>query len=371
MRIVHLSDIHLSFDNYTEFENYYKDALINDLIGYNESTKIDVIIITGDLVDRGGHSLYNITGYNDQVKYPNPYFIFEEIFINPIINALNFNKNNFLFIPGNHDIDENSILLREEFNLSNELNDENIKKYLDENFIDLKHSKRIQSFKEFEKKFHENNDNYICTNNQSTFFYKKNGQNIGFILVNDSWRCKSMKFEKEKITMFYGIQQIYNGLSNLKEADPIINFILFHHPIDCFQEKNETEGMLKEARHKIDVMLYGHYHSNNSKSFYDSNSGYCHSFRSKASLNKIKEKDIDYIPGYQIFDLDVLSLKIISIEYRMFNVKPGCKEFVYDSTIGNNGVDKNKVNNNNGYSFYREEKTSINYMGLNKKDFKS
>ena len=95
MRIVHLSDIHLSKNNFEEFNNTYRDALISDLLLFNNLKKIDVIVITGDLVDKGGHSLYEIDGYEDRSIYPNPYYIFEEIFISPIINTLGILKGKF------------------------------------------------------------------------------------------------------------------------------------------------------------------------------------------------------------------------------------------------------------------------------------
>jgi len=126
MRIVHLSDIHLSKSNFDEFKNTYCEALIRDLISFDKEKKIDIIVITGDLVDRGGHSLYSIDGFEDKSIYSNPYSIFEKIFINPIISALGFSKENFLFVPGNHDIDEREILIKEEYDLKKILSIDNI-----------------------------------------------------------------------------------------------------------------------------------------------------------------------------------------------------------------------------------------------------
>lgn len=368
MRIVHLSDIHLSFDNYAEFENDYKDALINDLMAYNKSTIIDVIIITGDLVDRGGHSLYNITSYNNQVNYPNPYFIFEEIFINPIVEALNFNKNNLIFIPGNHDIDETTILLREENELLTKLNKDNINQYLIENEKDLKHSKRIKNFKEFEEKFHENNDNYTFSYNESTFSYDFIGVKIGFLLVNDSWRCKSIKLKEDKDKMFFGMQQLYNGMNELNRKNTNINIALFHHSKENFEEEEDIEGFL--IRKEIDLMLYGHYHKDKIQ-FYLNSFGNCHVFRGKASLLKPSETHKDYLPGYQIMDLNLISNRIAKIHYRVFDDNPRSKSFIYDNKAATNGIDENNANGKLGYEFNRIKNEKIGYSILNKDDFKS
>ena len=65
MRIIHLSDIHLSNENFQSFKSYYRNSLIKELNKINSETKIDLIIISGDLVDKGGSSLKKIEGYEN------------------------------------------------------------------------------------------------------------------------------------------------------------------------------------------------------------------------------------------------------------------------------------------------------------------
>ena len=64
MRLIHLSDIHLSKANFHEFSHHYINSLISDLKYYHNSISVDLIIITGDLVDKGGHSLLELDRYN-------------------------------------------------------------------------------------------------------------------------------------------------------------------------------------------------------------------------------------------------------------------------------------------------------------------
>jgi len=364
MRIVHLSDIHLSKENYKEFINDYREALIKDLQSYN-NPKIDVIVITGDLVDKGGHSLYQIDGFVDKVKYPNPFYIFEEVFIDPIVNALNFKKDNFLFIPGNHDINEDLIMLKEEYRLTKDLNNENINTYLQENTI-FKHSERIKQFKDFEYNFHveRSNVNYKFTENQSTYIYDFNNIKLGFLLVNDSWRCKSpyLKFIDETDKMYFGIQQLHDGLNELNNTQ--INIVLFHHQPSYFTEEEEINGFL--GRKNIDLVLYGHNHSIKTVEYIYPN-GKCYYLRGKTSYLKPQETHRDYMPGYQIIDIDVNVKKIIKIDHRLYNNKPEYKNFVFDSFIGKNGIDRNKTNEDKGYIFFREEKSNYN---LSKEDHK-
>lgn len=335
MRIVHLSDIHLSSSNYQEFKDTYRDALIRDLLEFNDEKKIDIIVITGDLVDSGGHSLYKIKGYQDKKKYPSPYYIFEEVFITPIIKKLNFPKENFLFIPGNHDIDESAILLKNEYDLTENLDSENIYKHLKEN-ISFRHSKRIKQFKKFEEYFHTGKSNYIFSNNESVFNYNYDNVNVGFILINDSWRCRSQKFDIDKKLMF-GYRQFYNGLNTLKQFDTKVNIALIHHPIDNFQEKEAIVRCLNISN--IGLYLYGHFHSSDFEKHYEGSVDKCFGIRGRASLNKVNELESSYQPGYQIIDLNFLvSAKITCIRYRQYQYK--LNHFDFDSSVCLNGIDE-------------------------------
>lgn len=335
MRIVHLSDIHLSKSNFEEFNNTYCEALIRDLISFHKEKKIDVIVITGDLVDKGGHSLYNIDGFGDKSIYPSPYNIFEKIFINPMIDALGFSKENFLFVPGNHDIDESEILLKDEYDLTKTLTIENIGHHLKGN-INFKHSKRIKKFKEFEEEFHQGQSNYQYTSNESVFYYNFENINIGFILINDSWRCRSQKLDCDDKLMF-GVNQFFNGVNALKKYDTKLNIALLHHPIDDFAEMKEVQRCLNVSN--ISFYLYGHYHSSDFKKHYQGSLDSCFGIRGRASLNKINEVSSSYQPGYQIIDIDLgHQVKITGIHYRKY--KYDFNYFVYDTDACQTGIDK-------------------------------
>ncbi|WP_080724289.1 metallophosphoesterase [Paenibacillus polymyxa] len=54
LRIVHLSDFHYSDSTKRDFELYCLKPLVEDLKVINSKRKIDLIIFSGDLVDKGG-----------------------------------------------------------------------------------------------------------------------------------------------------------------------------------------------------------------------------------------------------------------------------------------------------------------------------
>lgn len=350
MRIVHLSDIHLSKSNYDEFQNNYKSALIKDLLEYHNSIPIDLIVITGDLVDKGGYSLFEISGYE---KENSPYDIFEKIFLNPIIQSLKFDKHKILFIPGNHDIDEREILLFDESELIKNINNHNINNYLLEN-IAFKHSHRIRKFKEFEEKYHDGNLNYKYSTNQSYYVFndKNSTTKVGFILINDSWRCKSIKLAKNDAKHYCGIQQFYDGLDFFDGVNTELNICLLHHSTDDFIDGDAIKGILQ--RKKIELFLYGHFHNTDTNVLYTPH-GNCKGFRGRAALFKPEEIVSKYHAGYQILDIDLNTFILTQIHYRKYNNSDISKSFNMDlDTAPNNGIDKNNLNNGKGFELQRE-----------------
>lgn len=352
MRIVHLSDIHLSEDNYTEFKNNYRDALIADLKYYNSNLPIDLIVITGDLVDKGGHSLFKINGFEEFIS---PYDIFTKVFIEPISIQLGISLDRFLFVPGNHDVDERAILLWDENEVIKNIGLHNVGKYLNEN-QDFKHSFRIKKFKDFEMEFHKDTTNYVFSPNQSTFVFEESGLKVGFILVNDSWRCKSIKLEKETGKIIFGEQQLHDSIDYLNSIETDLNICLFHHSVNDYEESREVKGLLQ--RKNIELFLYGHFHNTQTNILYTPH-GNCLGFRSRAALFKPESKDSEYHVGYQILDFDLSAYKITDVHYRKYNYKPDSKKFISDNeTAPDNGIDKNKSNNNNGFPLFRENRST-------------
>ncbi len=313
MRIVHLSDIHLSKGNLNEFRNNFKDAIILDLLNFHKDIPIDIIAITGDLVDKGGHSLKEMPEFS---SIENPYEIFKKEFILPIAQGLQIDSKKFIFIPGNHDIDEKSISWFDENNLSRDIDDQNINTFLSDNLNSFKHSSRIKAFKDFERDFHNDNSNYLFSENESTFTYDYNSKKIGFILVNDSWRCKSRKFVGENDKHYFGYNQLHNGLTQLKRQNTYLNICLFHHSLENFIEEEEITRIL--INKEIDIFLYGHYHKNKLVS-YKNTLNNCDGFRVRAALNKPDEVIADFQPGYQIFDFDLTTNSISNIHFRKYD----------------------------------------------------
>ncbi|AUD00887.1 metallophosphoesterase [Spirosoma pollinicola] len=293
MRIIQLSDIHLSSSNIAELRNYYLEALINDLDKFHNDKPIDIILLTGDLVDKGGEKLGD-----------SPYEIFKEIFIDKIQSKFNLNNNQILFIPGNHDIQQEHIDDDIEFaltaKLTKELANERLKQQRDKIIIT---NKRVEKFKEFEKSFHKDRVDYIFSYNESLAIFESDGLKVGFALINDSWRCSpSLKKENH----FIGTDQLFNSKSIFEQNSTLINIAVFHHPLDSFNndELESINNILQNQ--KFDIAFFGHIHQNNYQVIKSSTGGLL-MINGRSAFNNSNELQSKYQPGYNIFDLDINS----------------------------------------------------------------
>src|SRR5688500_6591213 len=104
MRIVQLSDIHLSINNLEDRKIYYLQALIMALKNFHSEKPIDAILFTGDLGDKGGETLGD-----------DPYQVYRTEGIEPRMTALRLTTDHVIFVPGNHDVNRQEI---EEFSES-------------------------------------------------------------------------------------------------------------------------------------------------------------------------------------------------------------------------------------------------------------
>lgn len=291
MRIVQLSDIHLSKDNRNDLTNFYLNSLISDLSEFHSKKPIDIILFTGDLVDRGGSSLGT-----------DPYSVFFQLFANPIKLALDLKDNQILFIPGNHDIDRNKIYEDNEYYLSNTLTEKKANEILLKQKNQIQHSnERIEKFKTFESKFHENTDNYVFSLNESLVIYDSESHRFGFALINDSWRCSQTLTEEKH---FIGSHQLFNAKVHFSNKQTDINIAVFHHPMDAINsaERDTIQNILKSSA--FNIAFFGHSHQYKFDSILSPNGGYI-TIRGRSAFYNYDETESKYQPGYNIIDINV------------------------------------------------------------------
>ena len=296
MRIIHLSDIHLNKEKLDDLRQYYLTSLIKDLKKENEVKKIDLIAITGDLIDQGGLSF----------KGEDFYKIFDEQFITPIANATSVPKTRFFFTPGNHDVIDTEIDQIYENGLlasltSIEATNNFIKRWRNKNYTALN---RIDIYKKFEAIYYTEYPEKKLSNFESCFITEIEKKKIGIITFNSIWRF-SRKLAKESLVL--GTQQILdaNDYITLNNCDFVI--ALFHYPLDKYAEfeRKEIQNFLQNLN--FDLILIGHNHSveieQNSR-----NDGNIFISIARTAFSDPRQKITQFKPGYSIIDINLDTL---------------------------------------------------------------
>ncbi|WP_398456056.1 metallophosphoesterase [Sphingobacterium thalpophilum] len=337
MRIVHISDIHLSEENFGEFKKHYRKALLRVLQEEHEIKKIDIIAITGDLVDKGGQSLFKIPQFNTETD---PFKIFQEQFIDPIKNRLDLANSNFVFIAGNHDVDESKILWVDEKNFQDLEVKGGLNSILDEIKTETKnYNERIEKFKNFEEEFHRDNADYLFSRNESTFVYRHDsGAKVGFALINDSWRCSTCLLEKHKDKgLYFGSDQLTNSLEILEKFETDMNILLTHHPLSIYAPCEQDEIKRVFRQNVFHLHLFGDQHEFKIEHFIDPN-GECFGIQARAGLNNPREPIDNWQSGFHIIDIDLHNAEISCMTFYKYIYK-NCA-FSYDGSAKSpNGID--------------------------------
>lgn len=289
MRIVHISDFHIAQNNIEDLRNYVIKPLLEDLSKANVETAIDLVVFSGDLVDKAGASF----GKDIELAF----FVFQEEVIEPIMDAINLPIQRFFFIPGNHDVVRTEDLLMNESGLKSMLkSSEDVNAFIDAGGTDG--IKRVLPFKAFEKEFYQGFDGeYYHSNFNSNFKWKIGIQNVGITCFNSSWRCYDSKNDKKNIIL--GERQITRSREYIEECD--IKIGILHHPLDEFAdfEAKQIEGMLIKD---YDILLFGHVHEASNWSKSNMHGSTITSVSPSNWSTNVRNQSLSFANGYSIID---------------------------------------------------------------------
>jgi predicted MPP superfamily phosphohydrolase len=305
IRIVHLSDFHLNKDHLYDAENFILKALVKDLRNYNNDEPIDLILFSGDLVDKGGISFDK--GIEDA------FLIFEERVLEPIFKELSISNKLFFFCPGNHDIDRYADDKYVEQGLCQVLTcTEEVNKFIASN--NEAGIKRILPFKDFEKAYHKSYpETHKITNFHSSYIASIGPHKVGITCFNSCWRCYDSESDKERIVL--GERQVIEAREIIKDCD--LKLAIMHHPLDWLAEFDKKA--VRNFLHKdYDIIFCGHVHEGTS---WVNTSYYGGLLVSVAPSNwsfNIRNTDRIYANGYSIIDYDILRQKI-TVHHRRYS----------------------------------------------------
>jgi predicted MPP superfamily phosphohydrolase len=301
---------------------FIKDSILKELQEINSETPIDLVLLTGDLIDKGGAEFK--TAKEAFVK-------FKDNVILPITSTLNLPIERFLIIPGNHDLDQKvepiyvDLGLRTYFDKAETVNDF-IKKGKSGTYNGFE---RVKQFKEFETELYNGVSDCQLSPFDSSFKLNIRKQKVGISCLNSSWRCYDSKADKGLILI--GDNQIANSFNYIKDCE--VKIALVHHPYDWISEieKKTIHGHLHT---NYDLMFIGHVHEGETIVTTDY-AGSLFVNVAPGALTDIRSDSRKFSNGFTIVDYKTEE-KSVQCTYKRFNHPT--KKFVLNTDLGEGGV---------------------------------
>lgn len=320
MRILHFSDFHLRPGDEIRKSQQLLNNMLPTLEVVNNEKSIDLIIFSGDMVDKGG------IGF-DSIDLA--FGIFKSLISDKIINTLNLTQERLIFVPGNHDIQRSLVDPFTEKGLIDELN--SIKK-VDEfihNSNNNKYTNRVNAFKAFQENYYKDiqNANYYHTQYQSNLILDINGKKIGITMMNSVWRCN----ENDKGNILIGKAQIIDSIEYLKNCD--VKIAVSHHDFSWVKEF-EFKELRQLVSKYYNLFFCGHTHGADFELNCrpDGNTFYCTApGLLRANVNEL---DGNFKNGFSIIDYDNVCQTIAASKY-MQNFDDS---FTIDKNYGDMGI---------------------------------
>ena len=327
MRIAHITDFHYSKAiNHYDFDNLFQ-ALLEGLKIEHMEKKIDLIFITGDLVDKGGRSF----------APDNHYDIIQNKILEVIAKDLGLSRDRIILIPGNHDVCEKSdgelFYLK---GLRGSIDIPAVNKLIDENLTDWKNAEisGLKQFKEFEKSYYnslcDNTTEIDHSNFETCFTFSFGNAKIGVAAFNSSWSCSTELDKTAKFKLAFGTSQIIRATTKFKNKTDF-NIALLHHPInmDLYDEQEEAEMKILFSLGNFSMLFCGHTHTVTDTYVKEPDASY-YLIVTKAGFNTSRTEEEKYKSGFSLIDLSYISDDQIKVSRHYRKYLPPKKRFDFD-----------------------------------------
>ena len=291
LRILHISDIHYSNKNNDAFERMVKIPFLEFIKEKNKKKQIDVICLTGDLINQGTGGFTS----TDEA-----FSNFDKDFLSPLIDILDINKQSIFICPGNHDVNR-ELDKDTEIEIKNSLSSNTaINKIITEQRNIEEHIgiNRMLPFKKYEADFYKNNTDSSLSYFDSYHVRNVNNIKLGILCVNSAWR-----YFDEGSKIIIGINQIQDNYPKIRDND--FNILLSHYKIDkCADIDTMTENIITN----FNLCCFGHTHSSGSALITDSIHRKTVISNSKGLIpSNWTEENHNYENGFSLIDIDLTS----------------------------------------------------------------
>jgi len=316
MRILHISDFHIDKNDRNDSINHIVTPLLNTIEEIQNENPIDLVLITGDLINKGGENYSTVAeAYQD----------FIDILINPLLAKTNLDKNRIFFVPGNHDIVRSADHKAIEVGLIATLvTEEEVNKHI----LKPIGNERIKEFKTFENIFYTDiSIEKLQSDFHSCYKISLNEEKIGIACLNSAWRCYDSKEDKNKILI--GEKQITDSIDFLSDCK--IKIALSHHHFDWLAEF-DGEMASEYLSRNFHLFFCGHSHRNKAY-YYQDPDGQLFTFCAPGILSPSSRKsEKNYENGFTIIDYNLSEAKIKAIFKKAEYPK---QSFITNTSIGN------------------------------------
>lgn len=254
MNVLHLTDLHYS--NSGKDPTKIIKAIVSKI--KEENILIDYVFFTGDIVDIGSDDA--------------PFYEAMKLVYDILSKELRIKQNNFIFCPGNHDIDRKHICRSLKSFFNTEIKDNSsLNKFYRTKGLDYHNSLiPLNSYSKFAKKFYAE----CTTDNEfydlySLHFRSFSGKNIAICCLYTPW-LSSLFGEDDKGELLIPPEALLEISTKLKTFE--IKIILMHHPIYFLKEYNsyEVENIIYST---FNILFSGHIHKTSSLSRHSGSNG--------------------------------------------------------------------------------------------------
>lgn len=288
IRILHLTDFHLNNKTLKDWDDFYKEAFINKLNELQKEKQIDLVVFTGDLIDKAGKDFGSATeGFSK----------FKTEIIETILEKLQLDISRFIICPGNHDIDRFADKKMDEIGIKGGLlSIDDINEFTNSHELDYDKIQRIKEYKDFEFKLYESITNQkIHSKFKFSTILEINGKSVGVSSLNSSWRCYG---DNDRHNLLIGENQLNDNYRFIQDCEVKIGLV--HHQLEWLDEI-EIRTIKSHMSSNFDLIFSGHVHESDSQ-FIKNLSGSSLRIISPSGLNQIRQDKINYINGFSVID---------------------------------------------------------------------
>lgn len=301
MRILHFSDFHINPPGKIELSRRNFRNFLESVKEVNNEKTIDLIIFSGDMIDKGGIDYPTINEAFNRFKV--------EV-IDILLSELNLPRSRFAFVSGNHDVNRTCVTQDKNDELAKTLNsDEALSDYMDEQYLNCT-IKRTAEFKKFQKEFYEDSPEYHHSAFESTLLLEIDSRLVGITCLDTSWRCFS---DCDQGNILMGRKQLILAEDHIKDSD--LKIAVAHHDYSWMVPFEQGAiGKILSGSYKM--YLFGHNH------------GYDGMIREYEDANKVvfitapgllytntNNRDPQYRNGFMILDYDFVAQSLDVYRY--------------------------------------------------------